>query len=101
MKNRFFTLEHSEIIYAPLLLLALFFSSILVSSFHEHHCNGTTDDCAICRFQNASFTMPATLVSAVALFQRPLPERAITLNYNATDPSQKLVCASHAPPQFN
>jgi hypothetical protein len=101
MKNKFLSLEHSKIIFIPLLLLTLFLSGIILSSFHEHRCDGTPDDCAICRFQASSFTMPVTTASVNALFQRPLPERAITLNDNATDPSQKLVCYSHAPPQYS
>lgn len=73
MKNRFFKFEHSIIIVAPFLLLSLFLSSIILTSFHEHHCDGTSDDCAICRFQTSSFTMPATPVSAGALFSGRFP----------------------------
>jgi hypothetical protein len=101
MRRRFFISEQRERLWIPSLILIIFLSSITLTSFHNHHTEKSTDNCSVCNFQ---ITYSATALAPTAdctLFLKPLPENAIIFNDTITDPSQKIVCSSHAPPQFS
>ena len=82
----------------PFLMLVLLLSSIALTSFHNHHCDSTTDNCTICSYRVSYSAVIVELIQSNNLFTDPLSEHIIVLNDRVTDPSQKLVCSSHAPP---
>jgi hypothetical protein len=87
--------------YIPLLMLAVLFSGIAIASFHNHNCTENSDLCTACRFQH-SFSSPTIETTAhVAVLPKALPEPLVDLNERITDPSQRIVCSSHAPPQYS
>ena len=87
--------------FLPLVLLVVLLSSMAITSFHSHKCTENSDNCTACNLQHSfsSFTIQSTAQSVV--LPLPLSESLITLNERITDPSQKIVCSSHAPPQFS
>jgi hypothetical protein len=87
--------------YIPYLMLVLVLSSIVLTSFHNHKCNENSDNCTFCNFRVSYSAVIVEPAVNIQLFQKPISEYAITLNERVTDPSQKLVCSSHAPPQFS
>jgi hypothetical protein len=87
--------------YLPLLLLVVLLSSMAIASFHNHNCTENSDNCIACSLQHSFSTMTIESAAQGTLLPRPLPEPLVTLNEKITDPSQKIVCSSHAPPQFS
>jgi len=87
--------------YLPLFMLVVLLSSIVIVSFHNHHCDENIDNCAICNFQHLSYSVSVQQIEQGSILQKPLLEFLVILNERVTDPSQKLVCSSHAPPQFS
>ena len=85
----------------PLLMLSLLLMSILLSSFHDHHKTTTVDHCPICSFQTSYSAVTFESTPDSPVFQKPLHGDAVSYNENITNPSQKLVNSSHAPPQFS
>jgi len=100
MKRWFIKSGQSGIAYIPLLMLALFLSSITVVSFHHHDCSEDSDNCTACRLQQSFSSLTIVSTTSVVILQKPLSDSIPILNEQATDPSQKLVCSSHAPPQY-
>ena len=98
MIKEYFKSEHLKNACIAFLMLALLLSSIVLASFHNHQCDKTAHNCAICLFQITYAATPIEAAVTSAIFQKPLPERVVNFNDKATDPSQKLVCSSHAPP---
>jgi hypothetical protein len=85
----------------PIFMLAVLFSGIAIASFHTHDCTENSEQCAACSLQH-SFSSPTIEPTGdVAILPKPLPEPIVTLNEKITDPSQKTVCSSHAPPQYS
>ena len=101
MKNKIskFVLQVKQCL--PLLLLVLLLSSMIITSFHNHHCTENSDNCIACSLQHSFSTMTIESAAQGAVVPRPLSESLISLNEKITDPSQKIVCSSHAPPQFS
>jgi hypothetical protein len=87
--------------YLPLLLLVLLLSSMAVASFHNHNCTENSDNCIACSLQHSFSAMTIQSAAQGVILPRPLSESLVLLNEEVTDPSQKLVCSSHAPPQFS
>ena len=87
--------------YLPLLMLVLLLSSMAIASSHNHHCTENSDNCIACSLQHSFSTMTIESAAQGAVLPRPLPESLVTLNEKITDPSQKIVCSSHAPPQYS
>jgi hypothetical protein len=85
--------------YLPVLTLAVLLSGIVVSSFHHHHCTESSDNCTFCRLQQTFFSITIEPDIQDAVLHRPFSKSLVILNERITDPSQKLVCSSHAPPQ--
>jgi hypothetical protein len=85
----------------PYLMLLLMLSSIAIASFHNHDCNENSDNCVICSFRTSYSAATVESAIDIQLFRKTISEYAITYNDTVTDPSQKLVCSSHAPPQFS
>jgi hypothetical protein len=84
----------------PIFMLAVLFSGIAIASFHIHECTENSDLCAACSLQH-SFSSPTIEPTGhVIVLPKSLPEPVVLLNEKITDPSQKTVCSSHAPPQF-
>jgi hypothetical protein len=101
MKNKIFIFISEARKYTPLLMLAVIFSGIAIASFHNHDCTENSDLCTVCRFQH-SFSSPSIEPTAhVAVLPQPLTKPLVTLDERITDPSQKIVCSSHAPPQYS
>jgi hypothetical protein len=88
-------------IVVPFLMLSLLLTSLILTSYHDHQSDTAADNCPLCSFQTSysAVTIEPTFDSPV--FQKPLLERAITFNENATNPLHKRVCSQHAPPQFS
>jgi hypothetical protein len=87
--------------YLPLLLLVVLLSSIAIASFHNHNCTENSDNCIACNIQHSFSSITIESAAQDIILPQPLSESLITLNGRITDPSQKLVCSSHAPPQFS
>jgi len=87
--------------YLPLLLLAVLLSGMAIASFHNHNCTENSDNCIACNLHHSFFSITIEPAARGAVLPRPLPESLVTLNEKITDPSQKIVCSSHAPPQFS
>ena len=85
----------------PYLMLLLMLSSIILTSFHNHNCTDSSDNCTVCSFRVSFSAVTIEPAIDVQLIQKPISDYAITLNDRVTDPSQKLVCSSHAPPQIS
>jgi hypothetical protein len=84
----------------PFLLLVVLLSSIAVVSFHNHNCSKESDNCSACRLQQSFSSLTIGPAIHEVILQKPLSDSIPILNERATDPSQKIVCFSHAPPQF-
>jgi hypothetical protein len=87
--------------YLPLLMLVVLLSSIAIASFHNHKCTENPDNCITCNLQHSFSSITIESAAQGVILPRPLSESLITLNERITDPSQKIVCSSHAPPQFS
>ena len=81
-------------------MFCLLATSLILTSFHYHRIDSTTDNCPICSFQTSYSAVTFEQTPDSSIFQKPLLEHAVTNNENVTNPSQKRVCSSHAPPQF-
>jgi hypothetical protein len=86
--------------YLPIFMLVVLLSSIAVASSHNHKCTENSDNCIACNVQHSFSTMTIEMAAHGAELPRPLTESLVVLNDRVTDPSQKLICSSHAPPQF-
>lgn len=82
-------------------MVAVLLSSIALTAFHSHNCAENSDNCTVCSFRVSYSAVTVEPALNIQLFQKPISEYAITLNDRVTDPSQKIVCSSHAPPQFS
>jgi hypothetical protein len=87
--------------YLPLLMLAMLLSSLAIVSFHNHNCTENSDNCIACSLQLSFSTITIEPAAHGAILPQPLTKSLIVLNERITDPSQKIVCSSHAPPQFS
>ena len=85
----------------PVLMLVLFFGSITISAFHNHHDCANQDNCAICNFQvsNSILSFDTTLGSD--FYDKPVLLSVVTLPERVTEPFHTSVFPSHAPPQFS
>jgi hypothetical protein len=87
--------------YLPLFMLVVLLSSMAIASSHNHKCTENSDNCIACSLQHSFSTMTIESAAHGVELPRPLPESLVTLNERISDPSQKIVCSSHAPPQFS
>jgi hypothetical protein len=87
--------------YLPLLMLVVLFSSITLAAFHNHYCTENSDRCIACNLQHSFSSITIESAAHSIIFPQPLSKSQINLNERITDPSQKIVCSSHAPPQFS
>jgi len=87
--------------YLPLFMLVVLLSSMAVASSHNHKCTENSDNCIACSLQHSFSTITIETAAHGAELPRSLAEPLIVLNDRVTDPSQKLVCSSHAPPQYS
>jgi hypothetical protein len=88
-------------IVVPLLMISLLLAGFIVASFHNHHSETPTDNCLFCSFQVSYSATAIEPISDSQVFEKPLLDRLVAFNESKTDPSQKLVCSSHAPPQYS
>jgi predicted molibdopterin-dependent oxidoreductase YjgC len=101
MKKKFFKALLPIKEYLPYLMLVLLLSSIMVTSFHNHDCSKNSDNCTACRLQQSFSSLTIESTTYDVILQKPLSDSITILNEQATDPSQKIVCSSHAPPQYS
>jgi len=103
MKNKIskFALRTEK--YLPIFILAALLSSITVMSFHSHHCDEESDNCPLCAFQQSLSSSSVTVESGISdiILHKPVLVSIITQYDRVTDPSQKTVCYSHAPPNYS
>jgi hypothetical protein len=87
--------------FIPILMLALFLGSIIIVSFHNHAFNDGADNCNICFFQ-ASYSAATVENNATSIIiQNTSSDYPFLLFDRASDPSQRLISSSHAPPQIS
>lgn len=84
----------------PVLMLFLILAGIAITTFHHHDCTEESDNCTICRIQHSFYATVIESDTYSNFFRQPTVESLITQNDRVSDPSQKLVCSSHAPPQY-
>jgi len=85
--------------YLPLFILVLLLSSIVIVSFHDHNCSEDFDNCSACRLQQSFSSLSIEPTTNGIILHKSLSETIPILNEQTTDPSQKIVCSSHAPPE--
>jgi hypothetical protein len=88
-------------IVVPFLMLSLLLASLILTSYHDHQSDTAADNCLLCNFQTTYSAVTIEPTSDSAVFQKPFLESTVTLNEDVTNPSQKRVCTSHAPPLYS
>jgi hypothetical protein len=101
MKKKFFKILSLLKVGLPYLMLVVLLSSIMITSFHNHNCDEDSDNCTACRLQQNFSSLTFEPTTHDVLLQKKFSDSILILNEQATDPSQKNVCSSHAPPQFS
>ena len=100
MKYRICKLAVGAVKYLPVLMLVILFSSMTIVTFHTHNCNENSDNCIACNLQQTFSSLAIESTVQTEALPPPTTESIVILNERITDPSQKVVCSSHAPPQF-